>query len=410
MFKVILDPGHGGKDSGATNGSYYEKNFNLTIAGETARYINERYNAAVYLTRISDIAMELSDRADYANDLNADYFVSLHINAGQGTGFESYIYTSASTSSRNYRDILHNHVAGFLKTKDFKDRGKKTANFAVLRETAMPAVLLENLFIDTNKDFAFLKNYALLKKLGETIGEGIARVLKLKTKASGSVTTPVRVPTAASPAKARQLLKSRNPAAPDYVDIYVKMGDIYRIRWDAVFAQSLKETAYWKFGGDVRPEQNNFAGLGAINGQEGAAFATPEAGIEDQFQHWHAYYYGNKLPTGRPELDPRRNAVLSGGWGGALHVVEDLGGKWAPSSDYGISLIKDYLAKFEDEVTTTPDPPSNGGWDPQKEIDRLKKDGLITSDHIPNTPVTWGEFAAVINRLRDRLASGTGNS
>jgi len=357
IYKVVLDPGHGGKDPGATNGSYYEKNFNLAIAGKTARYINGRYNAAVYLTRISDIAMELSDRANYANDLNADYFVSLHINAGQGTGFESYIYTFASTSSRKYRDILHNRVAGFLITKNFKDRGKKKANFAVLRETAMPAVLLENLFIDCSKDLAFLKNNALLEQLSKTIGESIARALNLKTKALGSVATAVRVPTAASPAKARQLLKSQNPEAPNYVNIYVKMGDIYRIRWDAVFAQALKETDYWKFSGDIRPEQNNFAGLGVFNGQEGATFTTPEAGIEAQFQLWHAYYYGNKLPPSRPMLDPRQNAVLIAGWGGALHFVEDLGGKWAPSPDYGVSIVRDYLAKFVDKITTPTDPP-----------------------------------------------------
>lgn len=409
MLKIILDPGHGGNDPGATNGSYYEKNFNLSIAGETARHINRRYNAAVYLTRISDITMELSERADFANDLMADYFVSLHINAGQGTGFESYIYTGAGAATRSYRDLLHDRMAVFYKTKGFPDRGKKSADFAVLRDTAMPAVLLENLFIDNSRDLSFLTNQAGLMQLGEAIGEGIARALELNTKTAGTGATPTRITTATSPAKARQLLKSRNPAAPDYVAIYVKMGDIYRIRWDAVFAQSLKETAYWKFGGDVRPEQNNFAGLGAFNGREGASFATPEAGIEAQFQHWHAYYYGSKLPPGRPVLDPRRNAVLSAGWGGTLHAVEDLGGKWAPSPDYGVSIVRDYMTKFVDEVTPSPSEPANspensGGWNPQAEIDRLKNDGLIVGDHSPNTPVTWGEFAAVLNRLRDRLS------
>jgi len=203
-----------------------------------------------------------------------------------------------------------------LKSKGFPDRGKKKANFAVLRDTSMPAVLLENLFIDREADLSFLKRSMFVKELGEVIGEGIAGALKLKTKAPGSGTVPARMPAIAAPDRARQALKSRNPAAPDYIDVYVKVGEPYRIRWDAVFAQSCKETAYWKFGGgDVRPEQNNFTGLGAFDGKEGAWFATPEDGIEAQFQHWHVYFQGGELPPDRPLLDPRRDAMLSSNWG-----------------------------------------------------------------------------------------------
>ncbi|SFQ98720.1 N-acetylmuramoyl-L-alanine amidase [Desulfoscipio geothermicus] len=427
MLIIVLDPGHGGSDPGAINGKHYEKAFNLTIATETARYLNDNYSAAVHFTRIADTTMGLYERAGYANELNADYFVSLHINAGGGTGFESYIHTSAGSTTHKYRDILHNRIADFYRSKGFPDRGKKSANFAVLRETGMSAVLLENLFIDNGSDLSFLLKSSFLKQLGTAIGDGIARALQLKTKTPGSGTIPARMPATALTGRARQLLKSRNPAAPDYIDIYVKMGEIYRIRWDAVFAQSCKETAFWRFGGDVRPQQNNFAGLGAFNGKEGASFATPEEGIEAQFQHWHAYYHGGKLPPGRPSLDPRRNAVLSTGWAGALNFVEDLGGRWAPAQDYGVSIVRDYMAKFMDEVipgpiptpppvptppepSPAPDSPANGGgWNPEAEIDRLKKDGLIVNDHAPDAPVTWGEFAAVINRLRDRLTSGDSN-
>ncbi|MBF7081444.1 N-acetylmuramoyl-L-alanine amidase [Desulfallas sp. Bu1-1] len=401
MLKIVIDPGHGGNDPGAANGYHYEKYFNLSIATETARYLNDNYSAAVFLTRISDIAMGLSERASFANDLKADYFVSLHVNAGGGTGFESFIHTKANSTTQKYRDILHNRVAGFYISSGFKDRGKKKANFAVLRETNMPSILLENLFIDHPTDLAALKKQSFLKKLGEAIGEGIARTLQLKTKAPGSGIVPARMPAVAKPDIARQLLKSRNPAAPDYVNIYVRMGELYRIRWDAVFAQSCKETAYWKFGGDVRPEQNNFAGLGAFNGKGGASFATPEEGIEAQFQHWHAYFHGGKLPPGRPELDPRRQAVLEAGWGGALNFVEDLGGRWAPAPDYGVSIVRDYMAKFVDEIAK---PDGNEGWNPEAEIERLRKDGLVANEHDAKAPVTWGEFATVLNRLRDRLA------
>ena len=409
MLKIVIDPGHGGNDPGAVNGQLYEKHYNLVIAAETARYLNHNYSAAIHLTRIADTTMGLGQRADYANELKADYFVSIHVNAGGGTGFESFIYTSTGPATPIFRNTLHNWVADFYKSHGIRDRGKKTANFTVLGQTVMPAVLLENLFIDNEQDLLFLKNTAFLKQVGTAIGEGIARALKLSPQKEGHSFTPARLPATGLPDLARKLLKTKNPAAPDYINTYITMGELYRIRWDAVFAQSCKETAYWKFGGDVKPEQNNFAGLGTFGGDPGASFATPVQGIEAQFQHWHVYYHGGNLPQGRPHLNPRRNAVISAGWSGTLNSVENLGGRWAPGQDYGVSIVRDYLAHFIDPSTSVPDPTpnppdSNTGWNPVAEIERLKSDGLIYNNHAPGNAVTWGEFAAVLNRLRDRLA------
>ncbi len=415
MQRIVLDPGHGGEDPGAVSGQYREKHFNLQVAGAAARYINERYSAAVHLTRITDITAGLGERAAYANELRANLFVSLHTNAGGGTGFESYVYTSAASGTQVYRDRLHDYVARFYALHGIRDRGKKKANFLVLRETNMSAVLLENLFIDNNNDLALLNRPDFIQQLSEYISEGIAQTLGLDKRIEGTGIVPARAVTTTEPDQARQFLKAKNPAAPDYIDIYVKMGGIYRIRWDAVFAQSCKETGFWKFGGLVRPEQYNFAGLGSFDGNEGASFKTPEDGIEAQFQHWHVYFHGGKLPTGRPELDARRNAALSTGWGGKLNYVEELGGKWAPAPDYGISIVRDYMAPFVDGISAVlqpgpvpepqpePDPGDNGGgWNPAAEIARLQKDGFVVNDHAPDSFVTWGEFATVLNRLRDQ--------
>ena len=159
----------------------------------------------------------------------------------------------------------------------------------------------------------------------------------------------------------------QNPKAPDYVQIYADLGAKYGIRWDAVFAQSCKETGFWKFGGLVKPEQNNFAGLGSFGGQKGASFATPSDGIEAQFQHWHVYYYGGNLPAGTKVLDPRRDAVIKSGWAGKLQYVEDLGGRWAPSADYGSSIVNDYMKVMQSlEVQTPAQPTSNPGIPPLK--------------------------------------------
>jgi len=412
MIKLVIDPGHGGKDPGAAGNGLKEKDLNLDISKRVA-YRLSFYEVDLTLTRTDDVDLSLDERCVIANKLQADYFCSIHTNAGGGTGFESYIYTNAARETENYRSVIHDMVADYLRKSGFVDRGKKRADFAVLRNTDMPAVLLENLFIDNPKDAKRLKSASFRNGLAYQIALGLVKALVIpkKSKEGKSVKTPVKVPAAVKPAQAKMFLAAKNPGAPDYVDIYVAMGARYGIRWDAVFAQSCKETAFWKFGGDVKPEQNNFAGLGTFDGKPGASFATPEEGIEAQFQHWHVYYCGGDLPPGTKNLDPRRDTVLKSGWAGTLQYIEDLGGRWAPSQDYGSSIVNHYLTPMLDiqvseqnPSTPTPAPtqPPAPPWDPAGEIAKLKADGLIKNDHHPDDPVTWGEMATVINRLRGK--------
>ncbi|MHB1044327.1 MAG: N-acetylmuramoyl-L-alanine amidase [Eubacteriales bacterium] len=425
---MVLDPGHGGKDPGAVGNGLLEKDINLDLARRVAVKLSTR-EVEVTLTRSADIDLELSERADIANNLLADYFCSLHINAGGGTGFESYIHTNAASDTQNLRNIIHDKVAGFYNNAGFPDRGKKSANFAVLRETDMPAVLLENLFIDYSKDAAKLIDSSFLDGLAGAIASGLTEALTIPEKPpiEGPGKTPVKVDAAAKPFQALSLLLFKNPQAPDYVDIYVSMGAKYGVRWDAVFAQSCRETAYWKFGGIVKPEQNNFAGLATFDGKPGATFSTPAEGIEAQFQHWHVYYYGGELPDGAVNLDPRREAVIKSGWAGTLRYVEDLGGHWAPAADYGTGILNNYLAPMlaiqvpeppppapipvpvpepapepAPSPSPAPEPTPAPPWDPVAEIAKLKADGLINSDHQPGEIVTWGKLATVINRLRGK--------
>lgn len=411
MIKLVIDPGHGGKDPGAVGNGLREKDLNLDISKQVASKLSS-YDAEVYLTRSTDVEVSLTGRSSFANKIKADYFCSIHVNSGGGTGFESFIHSNAVTKSKNLRSIIHDKTSTYYKKAGFTDRGKKKANFAVLRETSMPAVLLENLFIDNQKDAAKLKDNTFINGLAEAIAAGLVAALEIPVKPKkppGDLSnTPVKVEAAAKPAQARSFLSAKNPKAPDYVDIYVSMGKKYGIRWDAVFAQSCKETGFWKFGGFVKPEQNNFAGLGTFDGKAGASFATPADGIEAQFQHWHVYYFGGALPSGVKNMDPRRDAVLKSGWAGKLLYVEDLGGRWAPAVDYGVSIVnnilKPILAVQVNEPTPTQPPaqPPVTQWDPAGEIAKLKADGLIKNDHKPDAPVTWGELATVLNRLRGK--------
>ncbi|MED3650597.1 N-acetylmuramoyl-L-alanine amidase [Heyndrickxia sporothermodurans] len=179
---VVIDPGHGGKDPGACANGLKEKDIVLKISKYAKDYLEDGYEGVkVYLTRSTDVFLELSERAKFANNKKADLFVSNHINAGGGTGFESYVYTTINGgTTEKMRSAVHNEVMTVY--KGFRDRGKKKANLAVVRETAMEAMLLEHLFIDTKKDADFLKLDDNLKAIAKAEANGIAKALGLKPK------------------------------------------------------------------------------------------------------------------------------------------------------------------------------------------------------------------------------------
>ncbi|GGA33700.1 sporulation-specific N-acetylmuramoyl-L-alanine amidase [Kroppenstedtia guangzhouensis] len=185
--KVVIDPGHGGSDSGAVNGSYREKDFTLDIALKVRNYLVNNYDVNILMTRTTDTTVSLTQRTNYANANNADYFASIHINAGGGTGWESYIYNgTVSQFTIHAQNTIHSTVMGVIGPKyGVRDRGKKRANFHVLRESNMPAILVENLFIDTTQDLNLLRNATFIQDLANAIGLGIAQALSLPKKATG---------------------------------------------------------------------------------------------------------------------------------------------------------------------------------------------------------------------------------
>lgn len=188
MVKVVIDPGHGGTDPGAVNGSYREKDFTLQIGLKVRDYLLSKYNVEILMTRTTDKTVSLGERTNYANNQNANYFCSIHINAGGGTGWESYIYNgSVSDKTIAAQNTIHSTVMGVIGSKyGVRDRGKKRANFHVLRESRMEAILLENLFIDTTADLNLLKSSAFITDLSNAIGEGIAKALSLSEGGGGT--------------------------------------------------------------------------------------------------------------------------------------------------------------------------------------------------------------------------------
>ena len=138
----------------------------------------------------------------------------------------------------------------------------------------------------------------------------------------------------------KQFIKKVNPNAPDIIPIYKKYGEILGIKWGYAVAHMIKETSYLRYGGDVSPSQNNYAGIGAVgNGAKGACFNSSDEGVLAHLEHLFAYASKQTLPSNLSKVDPRYDLVTKGiapNW-------EDLNGRWAvPGNNYGQEIIQIY--------------------------------------------------------------------
>jgi N-acetylmuramoyl-L-alanine amidase len=187
--KIMWDKGHGGTDSGAVGNGLQEKVLTHKIVEYAMSYMNNNYTGFEQrTTRTGDQTVPLYTRDDGADVWGADVFVSVHINSGGGTGFESFIWNgnmgSGGSTTATLQDMVHSEIIEAMRQfGSITDRGKKRANYAVLRETNMPAILTENLFIDTN-DSNYLRDDAFLKEVGEAHARGVAKYLSIPAKNS----------------------------------------------------------------------------------------------------------------------------------------------------------------------------------------------------------------------------------
>jgi len=170
MAKIFIDAGHGGHDPGAVGSRSREKDNVLKVANRL-KVLLESHRHTVRMSRSTDIFISLSERARLANAWGADYFVSLHNNAATSTvsGFETFIHDGpVQSKTAGFQSAIH---AAIIKDIGIRDRGKKRANFAVLRLTRMPAVLIEYAFISNVSDENILINE--VEKLAQLTANGI---------------------------------------------------------------------------------------------------------------------------------------------------------------------------------------------------------------------------------------------
>lgn len=179
MTKIFIDPGHGGTDPGAVGNGLLEKDLTLSISLKIRDLLNGYENTQVKLSRDKDKTLSLKERTDMANAWGDDYLLSVHINAGGGTGFESFIHTNSSAASIAHQNVIHPEI---MKLLDLFDRGKKRKNLHMVRESKMPASLTECGFIDNAADAAKLKQDAYLNKIAQGHVNGLVKAFGLKTK------------------------------------------------------------------------------------------------------------------------------------------------------------------------------------------------------------------------------------
>lgn len=186
--KIFIDPGHGGSDPGAVGGGYFERNLNLSVSFYLREYLLTHYqDVDVLLSRTSNnTTLSLSQRTNMANNWGAHYLISVHFNAGVSSarGYEDYIYNglSDSSTSAKHRDTIHNEVKGVLSRYGIPNRGRKKANFHMVRETRMSAILVETLFVSNPTDQRLCSNITFLKDIAAAYARGIAKAFNLRAK------------------------------------------------------------------------------------------------------------------------------------------------------------------------------------------------------------------------------------
>ena len=192
---VCLDAGHGGNDTGERSGGIEEKKYTLLLAKELQDQLT-RAGFKVVMTRTTDTRMELSDRTDIARRRKADLFVALHFNTWPGDrnevrGVETYCLTPAGTTSSNAQGegdtrwlkangndeknlLLAYHLQkSLVRGLAVEDRGVKRARFQVLREAAMPAVLIEGGFLSHPAEQKRILDPAYRRQMARAIVDGL---------------------------------------------------------------------------------------------------------------------------------------------------------------------------------------------------------------------------------------------
>ncbi|HOQ36406.1 MAG TPA: N-acetylmuramoyl-L-alanine amidase [Acetivibrio sp.] len=172
-YKVVIDAGHGGSQSGAVYGGVMEKNLNLDIAKRLDALLKKE-GIQTYMTRTNDSTVSLYARSGLANSVGADLLISIHNNAGQSkvSGSMTLYYpgsgkTKGNLSSYEFAKIVQSNLVKHLGTKDMGVIQRP--NLAVLRTSNMPAVIAEVGYMSNSAELANLKTESFRQRAAEAL-------------------------------------------------------------------------------------------------------------------------------------------------------------------------------------------------------------------------------------------------
>lgn len=173
VFRIVLDAGHGGSDPGAVYENVFEKDINLSVALLVKEELNGIENVDVTMTRTTDVFVELSKRAEIANRLHADLFVSIHSNALPDRSEYSGVFTFYHPNKESDSAVALKLQDAVTALTGANNRGILSADYAVLRRTDMPAALIEIGFMTCPEELALLQSAEYQALLAKGIAEGI---------------------------------------------------------------------------------------------------------------------------------------------------------------------------------------------------------------------------------------------
>lgn len=183
-YRVFIDAGHGGKDSGAPGNGLLEKNLTLAIALKVQRILQSK-GIEVVMSRTTDKFLELKEISTMANSSGADAFASIHINAATTTaayGIETYYYPNRM-DSKPLADSVQKQL---ISSTGAYDRKVKTADYHVVRETKMPSILAECGFISNENEAIKMNTNSYQELLASGISNGIVNYLEANVTLSST--------------------------------------------------------------------------------------------------------------------------------------------------------------------------------------------------------------------------------
>lgn len=202
LYRIVIDPGHGGKDDGTINEVFSAKEKDLALdISKRLKEILVKYGYDVHLTRTDDSFIPLADRPEIANRLMADLFVSIHLNSidsiksDQVKGVETYILTLPGQSStdqsipnaqdkvgypgnRNdaWNALLAQYIQrGLVNDLATVDRGVRRARFKVLKTLKCPGVLIESGFLSNPKECKLFKSPVYRDQVAQAIAKSLLK-------------------------------------------------------------------------------------------------------------------------------------------------------------------------------------------------------------------------------------------